>query len=269
MTNRTPLEDVEFLARSSHRVDVLRTLTSGPSTRADLHDETGISQPTLGRALQSLQERGWIESSGGEYALTAVGEFVTAGFVELLDSVETVQHLDAAFEHLPTDRMDFDLRAFADARILTPEPSDPFRHVRRVEELVYGADHLRLLNDVLPPGTTDDHSNRFEDYADSDRVVEAVVTAGTLDQSLEESDVAEFFEEVLALDRLDIYRYEGEIPLMVGNADGTAFLVPKDVEGVPAALIETEHDAVRSWVDALIDEHLAAATKVTADEVSP
>jgi predicted transcriptional regulator len=119
----TPLDDVEFLARSSHRVEVLQTLATGPRPRPVLHDETGIPQPTLGRILGGFEDRNWVERRGQEYALTELGALIVAEFENLLDTVATVNRVGAVLVDLPTEELDFDVRAFADATVTTPEAS--------------------------------------------------------------------------------------------------------------------------------------------------
>lgn len=86
-----PMDEVEFLARSDHRVTVLRTLSDRPRTRADLHDATGIPQPTLGRILGDFTERNWAERDGHEYALTEPGMLVAAAFDFQLLAVGTAR----------------------------------------------------------------------------------------------------------------------------------------------------------------------------------
>jgi predicted transcriptional regulator len=268
MTDRTPLDDVEFLARSAHRVEVLQTLASGPWTRPDLHDKTGISQPTLGRVLGSLEERHWVERDGREYVLTAFGELVVKDFSGLLGTVETVQRLGEVIPLLPTEQMDFDARLFCDATVTTPTTGDVFRHVRRVETLVYDADHLRLLSTTVAPGSPKEHLDRIEKFLAGGQVVESVLTINTLDQSMADPEIAEIFAEITSFDRVQLYLYEGTIPQMVGVSDGITFLVPFDDQGMPAAVIETTNETIRSWAEATIDEYIAKSTKLTADILS-
>ncbi len=267
MPSSTPLDDVAVLARSPHRVAVLATLRTGPRSRPDLHDETDISQPTLGRVLGSLQDRHWVEREGREYGLTPGGALVAMEFANLLEAVETVQRLSDVIGLLPTKQLGFDLRLLGDATVVTPETGDAFRHVRRVEELVYGADDLRLLSTTMPPGTSEDHANQYEDFLESDRVVESVITADTLDRTLADPRTVEWLEEAVALDRARLYRYPGTIPIMAGVADGTAFLVPIDDQGLPVAVIETVDETVRTWVEETIDAFRAESTELTVDDV--
>ena len=267
----TPLDDVEFLARSDHRVEVLRTLASGPRTRPDLNEETGISQPTLGRVLGDFEDRSWVERDGREYELTSFGELVYEAFEDLLDTVETVQELGDLNELLPTGEMEFDLRELGDATVITPAAGDAFRHVTRIEELFYGADHVRLLSPTIAPGSTEDRRVRLAEFLESDRVNEGIVSTHALEQEPlfdpENEELLGSIREALELERTRFYVYDGAIPLMLMIADGTAVLAPTDDRGLPAAVIETENGTVRAWVEAKLDEYRAQAVAVTADDL--
>ena len=67
------LDEIEFLARSVHRVGVLDVLAEGPRDRDDLRAATGASSPTIGRVLADLEDRRWIERAGATYELTPLG----------------------------------------------------------------------------------------------------------------------------------------------------------------------------------------------------
>lgn len=73
----TSLDDVEFLARSSSRVEVLDTLRERPCTRAELKDVTDTSRVTFDRTLDDLDERNWLVRSDGRYEATSEGAFIT------------------------------------------------------------------------------------------------------------------------------------------------------------------------------------------------
>lgn len=263
----TPLDDVEFLARSAHRVEVLRTLRSGPWTRPDLHDETGVSQPTLGRVLGSLEDRHWVERRGREYALTPLGEVLAAEFDDLLGTVETIQRLGGVIGLLPTDEMAFDVRRFASATITTPEPGDVLRHVRRAEEVLRDARDLRILADTIAPSSLEEGHDRVMDFPEGDLVFESIITGDAIDQTLAEPDLVGLIRDLVASGRAPIYRYDGTIPLTVVVADDTAVLFPTDEQGLPAALIETDDEAVRAWVAEQIDRFRDRAIRLTLEDL--
>lgn len=267
----TPLEDVSFLARSDHRVEVLRTLASGPRSRPNLHETTGIPQPTLGRILGDFEDRNWIERDGREYALTAFGELVVGEFEDLLDAVAVVQNLGEVLQQLPTEEMGFDLRAFADATVTRPEPGEALTHVTRLTELLYRTDHIRVLTPTIAPIPAEDRHERAAAFLDSDRVGESIVSAEAMRQEplfdvTDETSVG-FLREALESGRVRLYVYGGSIPLLLMVADGTAVLAPTDENDVPVAVIETENETVRAWVEAQLDEYRKRATEVTTEDL--
>jgi len=115
------LEEIEFLALSANRVEVLGPLAEGRHTRNELATATGASQATLGRILGDFKDRSWIRHDGSEYVATATGRLVAEGFTDLQEILETEgKKLRDIVDYLPTHAMDFDLRRLSDATITVP-----------------------------------------------------------------------------------------------------------------------------------------------------
>jgi predicted transcriptional regulator len=261
------LDDVAFLARSAHRVGVLEILADGPMTRRDLHDETGISRPTLGRILEPFRERNWVERRGQEYALTAWGHLLADDFAELLDTVESIQRLSDVVQQLPTDKMDFDIREFRDATVTKPTTGDVFRHVRRVEELLYNADHVRNVTPTIAPGTAEEYEQQLARFLDGNQRAEAIIPAGALNTAEVAAHLAATVRAPLESGRAAVYLYDGTISTLLAIADGTAMLVPVDEQDIPVALVETENETIRSWVESKIDEYREQSTALTVEDL--
>ncbi|WP_435178103.1 helix-turn-helix transcriptional regulator [Halorussus sp. AFM4] len=141
----SPIEDVEFLARSEHRIDVLDALADEPRTRTDLQDATGASSATLGRVLSDFEARKWVTRSGYRYELTTQGRFIAEGVADLLVRVETERRLRDVLELLPAESLGFTLDMFADAVVTVGDAEDPYRAVRRFDELIEGAESMRAF----------------------------------------------------------------------------------------------------------------------------
>jgi DNA-binding HxlR family transcriptional regulator len=265
-----PLEDVAFLARSAHRVGVLLTLADGPLTRPDLHEETGISQPTLGRILGSFEDRYWVEQRRPEYALTPLGELLVEEFEDLLDTVETIQTLGDVVQQLPTDEMDFDVRMFADAAVWTPDPGDTLSHIRRMESVWFDADRRRLLGSTLGPASFDDRKEQARrDYDRLEQMeVETIVSRAMLEQGMSDPDIRRMTLESWDAEQMTADLYDGHIPLLLAIADDTAMLAPTDENGIPTAVIETENEITRSWVETRLDEYREQSVEMTREDIS-
>ena len=65
--------EMEFLARSANRGDVLTLVAGAPHDREALAEATGASQPTLGRILRDFEERDWVRATERGYTATATG----------------------------------------------------------------------------------------------------------------------------------------------------------------------------------------------------
>lgn len=136
------IEDIEFIASSTHRVGVLDALAEGGTDRDGLRSRTGASSPTMGRVLRDFEERRWIERIGRSYTLTPLGAFVAEEFAKLRDSMETERRLRAVWEWLPREMEGFSVDLFADAVIAYPGPGYPYEPVERVVQLVQETDAL-------------------------------------------------------------------------------------------------------------------------------
>lgn len=141
----SPIDDVEFLARSEHRIDVLDALAEGPKSRTDLGDATGASSATLGRILSDFEERKWVQRSGYRYELTTQGRFIADGVSNLLRRVETEQKLRDVLDLLPAESLGFTLDMFGGAVVTVADAEDPYRAVGRFDELIDGASSMRAF----------------------------------------------------------------------------------------------------------------------------
>lgn len=251
------IDDIAFIARSDHRIDVLTELADGDRTRQELRDATGIIQPTLGRVLNGFDDRDWIQKNGSAYSLTPFGSVLVEQFEEMVAVVETMRLFRGASHHLPLDEMDFDLRRFGYARITTPTTTDAMAHLRREEELAEGAASIRhLCSSAFPP-----HIKTYRDrILDSGQRFEAVITADALDAAGADRETAELVRDIARADTATIYRYDGPVTYQLGIHDDTAIIVPLDDTGAPCAVIETEDDVIREWVTGELDAYRSRAT---------
>lgn len=138
-----PLDEIEFLARSEHRVEVLSALAEGPHSRADLRVMTGASSSTIRRTLNEFEDRCWIERIEHRYEATPLGTFVAEGLMALLGRMETERTLRDVWRWLPIAEIEFDIELFADAVVTVPEFGSPDRIVSRFAELVEKTETLR------------------------------------------------------------------------------------------------------------------------------
>ena len=148
-TTSPPLDDIEFLARSDHRVTVLAALARRPQSRADLLAMTGVSQSTIGRTLRAFENRHWIRRDGQYYEATQLGVFVAAGMQELIDRVETEQALRDVWQWLPSEASGFTIEMISDALVTVAEADNPYRPVDRFMSLLRETDQFRFVGFAL------------------------------------------------------------------------------------------------------------------------
>lgn len=244
-TDASAVDDIAFLARSDHRVDVLSELVSGDRTRQELRDATGIIQPTLGRVLNGFAERDWIRKNGSTYSLTPFGVILADQFEQMVTVVEKMRLFGRVSRWLPIDEMEFDHRRFEHTRITAPSTTDAMAHFRREEELAETADSIRhLCSSAFPP-----HIKSYRDrIVEGKQDFEAVITADALDAAAANSETVEWVRDIAAADNATIYRYHGPIDYQLGVFDDTATIVPLDDTGAPCAVIETDDDVICQWV---------------------
>lgn len=260
------LEELVFLARSRHRMALLRALSTDERTRRELETSTGISQPTLGRILGDFEERQWVSNEHtGAYTLTPLGALLASVVEDLVTVLNSSSRLAVLAEDLPLDRLGFDLRHLASARVTTPTESDPMAHLRRFDELAAGAANVQVISNVLScaPGTESAAADR-EFLTDVD---ELVVTADALQAGGDEPSLRRWIGDRLDAGELDLYSTDDSVPFLLGVFDETVGLVPIDDAGMPVGLLETSTPAVLEWSREWFDELRKGASGLTPDEV--
>ncbi|MDF9744162.1 helix-turn-helix transcriptional regulator [Natrinema salsiterrestre] len=259
------LEEIEFLALSSNRVEVLRLLAEGRHTRTELAAETGASQATLGRILGDFEDRSWIRHDGSEYVATATGRLVAEGFTDLTEILETEAELRDIVDYLPTHAMEFDLRRLSDATITVPSATRPNAPLGRLLDFLRDGDEVRTFSHTFNEQTL--------------RVVRERVTAGeqrfrgvfgrsAIDALADDSSLRAQLEALLAADDAEIRVREEGVPIAIMIVDDLVYLLLRDESGILQASVDTEDDAVRSWAEDSLDHYWRTATPLDSDAFS-
>lgn len=260
-----PLDEVEFVSRSRHRVHVLETLASSPHTRSDLHETIDIPQPTLSRVIRDFENRKWVRREGQEYYLTPLGQLLAEEFASLLKTVETIGELRTVIDWLPCEKFDFGLEHFADAEITLVERDDVIAPVRRAIEAFEAADRLRILAPGFVPEIIE---ARWKATVHGTQTSEAVLPADVIDSIMANPETARWYEDVVRSDRATVYRYDGSVSYAIASIDDIAVFMRFSTPGTPQAMIETADEAVRSWVDETIDAYQDDAEPVDPDTLT-
>lgn len=245
------LEEVEFLARSENRVEVLQLLAEGRYTRGDLGDATGASQATLSRILSDFENRSWVQQQNGTYVTTATGRLVAQGFSDLLDILTTEQELREVVGYLPTEELAFDFRHLVDATVTLPTGTRPDAPVGRLLELERDADRVRAFSHAFNERSLSLIARRVHD---DELTFEGVFSCGAIDALAADPDLRDRLMTLLDAEDTAIRVYD-KVPLAVTVAGGTVHLLVRDKSGILRASIDTDDTAVRSWATDAFGEY--------------
>lgn len=253
------LAEVEFLARSENRVEVLRLLADERHDRAELTERLDVSQATLGRILEDFRDRSWIRHEGDGYVATATGQLVAVGIGDLLETLAAEQTLREVVRYLPTHAMDFDLRRLADAEITTPTRTRPSAPLQTVLSLIRDATDLRAFSHTFNEQSLDAVHERVV----ADEQTFAGVFSRQAYTALAADDTA--WEQTLALidaEDAELRVREEGVPLAVTLSDDRVNLLLRDEQGLLQASVETTDEAVLAWAGENFDHYWRTATTV-------
>lgn len=237
------LEEIEFLALSTNRVDVLTRLAEGSQTRQELGAATGASQPTLGRILRDFEDRKWITRSNGGYETTATGRLVADGIGEMYGILETELKLRDLIEWLPTEELTFDLRALREATITVPTQTRPGAPVGRVTELIQNADEVSVLSHAFNDRTL----QTVTDWVDGGGEFEAVFSADAIKPVTDDAVLADQLRALVGAETATVRIYDGPVPLAVTLTDNVVSLLVRDDNGRLQAALDTDNPTVSDW----------------------
>ena len=143
------LGDIEFLARSEHRVAALDALAERPRSRSELREVTGASSSTVSRMLREFETRRWIVREGHRYEATELGAFVASGMQDLLDRIDLERKLRGVWEWLPTEAEGFTVEMAFDAVVTRAVANDPYRPINRFVSVLGETDRFRFVGTDL------------------------------------------------------------------------------------------------------------------------
>lgn len=251
------MDAIQVFANSPHSVRVFEVLTDGPTTGRTLAERTGASRSTVTRVLDKGESRGWINSEGSQYELTAVGEIMIDEFCAYRQTIEGVQHLGEAIEWLPSPVRSLDFRHFRDADIITAIPTNPAKPFDYVAEILRTASKKRSLVTTAVP--------RFAELAYEQS------EAGELDSELVIQ--ASWFDTLAAkpewvplwharAERDGVWVYDGEVPINLEIFDDSVVIwlgEEQEEEVVVRGVLVSETLAVVSWAESLYEDYRAEA----------
>lgn len=239
-----PVENIELLARSEHRVRILDLLCEhGSLEKHALGSRLDASRTTVGRNLAALEEQGWIRRTNGDCTITRQGELVAKAFDDLVGEVELAAKLQSFMQWVPDGSLDLDLSLLADAEVTLAQPGDPWAMVNRHVNAIEKTSDDRV---VLPVTGLHAFEAIHRKIVDGDARAELVAAPSVAETFRTNPDYAPLFEELVATDRFEVRVYDGTVPYYLGVLDSTV-QIGVDEEEDPRALLETTNEEVREW----------------------
>lgn len=260
----TPRDQVLFLARAESRVRIVEHLVeSGAATQRELRAELDASRTTVSRALQSLAERGWVDSERRTYRLTRAGEIIASEFTGLLETVGTVGELSEFLRWFPADVDAPDFPGASDFEVTYSTDADPYAPARKQTEILHEAERLRVL---LPAIDLESTETITEQVTRRGLEMETVVSPG-LEPTLESDEFASLLREKVETGRSTVFVAGDDLPFYLGLAgDGLVQVGVADGDGIPRALFETTDGDIREWAESVYRDYRDGARCKSLEE---
>lgn len=256
------IDDVCFLTRADHRVDVLEAVRAGPRTRADLQSATGVSRSTIGRTIREFEDRRWIRKRGDRYEATQLGAYVAAGLRELIDLVATEQILRDVWEQLPPDADRIPIETLSDAVVTKGSVGDPYRPVSRFRSLLADTTEFRFVGfelGLLEP-CKDELCDRIVDGLRAE-IIDPPQVATYIRQTYPDRSA-----ETLRSGNLTVLLCEDVPPYGLALFDeriGICTYTPGT--GTVQALVDTGSESARDWAESTYDQYRRLATPLSIE----
>lgn len=259
------MEDIEFLARSGHRLGILTTLADGACDRDALCQATGASSPTIGRILSDFEDRRWIIRDGPTYELTPLGEFVAERFADLQEGMQTERNLRAVWEYLPREMEGFSVDLLTDAVVSYPGSDYPYEPVERVSELLEGTTSMHGFGTtVFKSANNEQVCQRIIDGMEYEFVFPPDILKATIDWDPERVAQAAAQENCTVLlhdDLPDVARcglcvFDNRVGICCHNSE----------TGMLEATIDTGAPAAREWAKTVYERQRADARPLSDAE---
>lgn len=265
-SQRTPLDDVDHLARSPHRAQVIQLFATDDWTRRELHEETGMPQPTLGRILGSFQDRNWLGRDGETYSLTLHGHLIATHFEYLLDVVDTVQKLPTSANFGPLIELGFETDWLAQVDVTTASTdADSFAPIRRARESVKAADRIRELSPGPMPGMAEVIADRLHA---GELTIETVFPKDVFESFVDDPEHQSLIAGMLGTGNFRLYLFDGPVPCYVARQGERAVFDINSEDGTSTAFLTTTDAAVLDWVESVIDDFQNRANLITEADVT-
>lgn len=253
--------DIAFLANSTNRVAVLRSLGDGPHSRHVIMERTDVARVTLGRILDDLESRRWITQTGQVCDITSLGSWVLEEFTALCAVLDAERQLRSVIEWFPEPGFGFHIRHLADAEITRVNPADASAPITALVGQLDARGAVRAFSFAI---TSQFLSACWRHVVEGEGTYDWVFTGDVLDVLRGSAEMASQSREMLESGRAAFYLHDGPIPYVVVIADAVNLRLA-DEDGAATALIQSDDEAVRDWAVSAFERYRDGATPLDPD----
>jgi predicted transcriptional regulator len=236
-------DNMGYLTSSSNRVAVLRSLVNSPGSPNEVRNRLGIPRSTFQRILSELQERNWAEKKDGTYSATPLGKYVEGYFSDCVETMSTLDRLEAFFEYVPFSEIDVGFGTLVGSEVTVPDTYSPHAPMEKVLNAVEDADEVRAVSHVI----TESDSKAFHEA-----VLDGTTVVNVIERSVAETILSRYddrMEEVRGTDRTETHVYDGEFPFGLSIMDDTVFVTAYDDDGISRTTLENDTDEMLEWAE--------------------
>lgn len=252
--------DFTFILRSDTRREALVALDKqSPLDRPEIADQVDASRRTVSRTLNTLVEEGYVQSQGGVYRLTALGDFVAGLYQDWRDQLTLAKRYRPFLANVGSDFHNFEYRSLRGANLTVATEINPYAAMDRFLSIRDGATQVRAVTPMTEKQCLTQTARRLRKGETFE--LEVIVAQGVLDHARPRTKDESALEEIRAAESISRFVYPGSIETMISIVDDVAvFGAYTDRE--LHALLESDAPELREHATDRIDEYRRNATPV-------
>jgi predicted transcriptional regulator len=262
--NTDVYQDLRLAICSERRRAILLCLCEGKKPLADLHEELKSTSPALIHALRELEGKHLVRQDQiRQYELTQIGRSAARKVIDFRRAMEVLQKHEAFWsEH--------DLRGIPDhvfdrierlhhATLITGPPTDVFKTMRRLVELLQESPVVRLVSSIYIP---DIDAIVLEKFASEATRIELVLTEAVVRHFIGQAEGARLSEARGKYLTLRVLRDDPKLVMVVTNR--FMALAPYRLDGTfdACCMLTSEHPEAIAWGRQLYDHHFSESADV-------
>lgn len=165
----------KFLINSNHRLKILICLNKSPSTKKQVHEQTGLSYSAISGNLKQLIENDMIIENEGVYSLTNVTRTNLSSILHLKSSIMFLDKYHEYFNShkIPENKINNfkDLASIKNMELIQNDTTDLYKVSHIFKEFFTGSNNIRSIFPFLHPK----YDEILEDWLERDVGVKLII----------------------------------------------------------------------------------------------